>query len=423
MMKLKNISFLLLLATLQLFAQQDSITVQWCVDAALRNNPQLKIAGSIMSSAGISKTQSLSTLYPQLSIQSNWSRNGGTFFTGPSARTAYYENYAAGLQLQQLVYDFGKTTDKISSATELVQASKQDYTTAKQGLVTNTYQAYFLFIESGHILAASKEVFKQAEEHLTQSTAFYTNGKKPEYDVLKARTDVENARVNLLTAENNVAISRLQLENLINVQLPSNVVFSESSNIIADTLNEAMALEIGLNNRPELMALKSRVNSNTDLLSSAKSVRYPLINATGGYNWRSYYYDQKFLDSWNVGVSISIPVFQGFAIDAGIDLAESTLKQSQYQYELLQQAITLDIKQQLFTLYLAKNKISAAESLLKQSDQTLKMAATRYAQEVGSSIEVTDARVGYYNALVIYNQAQYDYRIAAVKMKKALGTL
>lgn len=411
------------LLPMSIFAQTDTLDVNKCVNIALRNNPQMRISEGATELAGEALVTSRSPLFPQLTAQSGFNRSGGAFVQGPSIRTSYYDNYSIGIQGQQLIYDFGKTFSKISASADLLNASKQDLLSARQALIANTYQAYFTYLQARRLLKVSNEVLQQAQEHLQQSEAFLRVGTKPEYDVLKARSDVDNARVNVLAAENNLQVSRLQLENTLSQKIPDNTEFTDNLETKQDSISEQAAMETAMANRPEVLSSKLRLSSASSLVTNAWAAGFPVISASGAYNWKSLAYDQKLQDSWSFGLTFSVPLFQGFALDAGIDQARTNEKIADAQLALTQQSVTLDVRQQYYNLKLAYSRIEASTSLLKQAKETLRLAEARYAQEVGSAVEVTDARVTYFNAQVTNIQAFYDYQVAFVRLQKAIGLL
>ena len=424
---MKNINFLflffILLLTIPAYSQVDTLTINDCIEIALKNNPQIKLAESNVELSSSNLKSTMSVLYPQVSFQTGWTRNGGTSFIGPIVRAGYYNNYSYGFQLQQLVFDFGKTYSKISASSDLNNASKQDYISAEQNLIMNTYISYFAYLQAQRVLKVSNETLKQTEEHLTQAKALFSVGRSPQFDVLKARTDLDNAKVNLITAESNLRISKLQLENVLNKKLGDNYFFQDNLEVSKDTIDEAAAISTALKNRPELIASKYKVEASKSQLTSAWTSNLPSINVAGGYNWKNYIIDTKFPDSWNVGVTLSLPLFQGFALDAGIDQARASLKNSEAQNDLTTQAVMLDVQQQFANFQVSMSQISATKSLVDQAALTLKTAEGRYAQGVGSPLEITDAQVGYFNAQTLYIQTLYNYQVAYVRLHRAMGIL
>jgi outer membrane protein len=420
--------FIFLFLTTASFCQTDSVsadtlTINECVKLALANNPQIKLAQSNLDISSSNLVQSRSALFPQISLQTGFTRNGGTTFLGPTARVGNYSNYSLGFQAQQLIFDFGKTYSAVSASSSLESASEQDLNSAKEDLILNTYIAYFTYLQALRAEKVSIDVLHQAEDHLKQAEAFYKVGTQPRLDVLESQTDEENAKVNLLNAEGNLKVSKLQLENILSTKLKENFVLEDNLEVRKDTITEAIALNTAFENRPEIIADKYRVEANKSLVTSAWATNLPTISASGGYTWKSYSLDTRFPDSWNIGVILSLPIFAGFGIDAQVQYAKASLDNSIAQDNLTVQAVTLDVRQQYNNLDIAESQISATKSLLNQSEETLKVAEGRYAQSVGSQLEVTDARVAYYNAQISSIQALYDYQVAYVRLLRAMGTL
>jgi outer membrane protein len=414
----------LLLYSGQAFSQQDTLTLNKSIEIALKNNPQIKIAEGNYDYAASNVTLARSILFPQVSFQAGYVKNGGSFFVGPTSRTAYYENYSLTFQLQQLIFDFGKTYSRISASADLRDASHQDYISARQDLILNTEIGYFNYLQTKRVRDVSAEVVKQTDEHLRQAQAFFRAGTVAQFDVLKAQTDLANAKVNLISSENNVRISRLQLENVLNQKLSDNEVMIDNLESQQDSINLNTAMNIALNNRPELVSSKLKVEASKSFLTSAWAANLPTLSATGGYNKRSYgFIDEYFLPSWNVGATLSIPIFQGFALDAGIEQARANLKISESTNDALVQNVTLDVQQQYSSLQQTRESIEATRALVVQSEETLKLAEGRYKQGVGSAVEITDARVGLYNARTLYIQSLYQYQVAYAGLQHAMGTL
>ncbi len=423
MIKKYFILSLVLFLTASGYARQDTLTVNRCIEIALKNNPQIKIAESAydVSSSNLVNTQSV--LFPQVAFNSGWTRNGGYFFSGNSARELFYNNFSTGFQLNQMIYDFGKTFSKVSGTSELKNSSERDLATAKQNLILNTYVAYFNYLEAARIKKVSLESLKQSEEHLAQAESFFNVGKKPQFDVIKAKTDLANSKVTLINSENNIIISKLQLENALNIKLGDDFQLQDNMDIIQDSLGIQNALETARKNRPDLISAKYKVEANKEFVTSAWAANLPSINMTGGYNWKTFSLSQDLKNSWNFGFTLSVPIFQGFSIDAGVDLAKANLKSAEAQYDYAFQTVDLDVQQQYYSLSLAQSKIDATKSLVEQAQEALNIAEGRYKQEIGSPIEITDARVTLLSSEVQYIQALYDYQVTSVRLKKAMGVL
>lgn len=100
---MKYVKFLfplmIFMLSIPVFSQVDTLTINDCIEIALKNNPQIKLAESNVELSSSNLKSSMSALYPQISFQTGWTRNGGTSFIGPIVRGGYYNNYSYGFQL------------------------------------------------------------------------------------------------------------------------------------------------------------------------------------------------------------------------------------------------------------------------------------------------------------------------------------
>jgi len=396
--------------------------LEQCVQIALKHNPSIQVAEGGLESSESNLVLSRSGLMPQISAQASVTRNGGTFILGKNAFNGFYDNYASGIQAQQLIFDFGKTITRVSGSADLVDASDQGVRSASEDVIVNTYIAYFNYLAAERVRDVDSETVQQAEEHLKQAQAFYKAGTAPQYDVVNAEVTVANANVNLIQAVNNLKIARVQLENVINQKLSDNFALSDILEVPHVEIDMQAAIDTALKNRPELLSSQAEVQANKQFLASAWTANLPNIFASGGYNWRNLNPSPLYA-GWNVGLTISLPIFQGFALDAAIDQAKANLKSAEASNDLVLQSLYLNVQQEEFALEEANESIQASRKLVESSDEALRLAVGRYNSGIGTALEETDAEVALANARISYIQSLYNYNVAYAQLERAMGTI
>ncbi len=419
---MKNYVFLYLLLPAIALAQVDTLTLEQCVQIALKHNPSIRVAEGGLESSESNLKLSRSVLMPQISAQAAITRNGGTFILGKNTLNGYYDNYTTGFQAQQLIFDFGKTITKVSGSSDLVDASDQDLKSASEDVIVNTYIAYFNYLAAARVLLVDSETVQQAADHLKQAQAFFKAGTAPQYDVVNAEVTVANANVNLIQAENNLKVARVQLENVIGQRLPDNFSLSDNLEVSYVNIDMQSAIDTALKSRPELLSSQAQVEAGKQFLASAWTANLPNISASGGYNWRNLV-PQPLYSGWNLGVTLSLPIFDGFALDAGIDQARANLKIDEASNDLVMQSLLLDVQQQEFALQEASESIQASKKLVEASDDALRLAVGRYNSGIGTALEETDAQVALANARIAYIQSLYNYSVSYAKLERAMGTI
>lgn len=403
-------------------AGADSLTLEQCVGIALKYNPQIRLAEGGLDASRANLKLSTSAYMPQIMGTASAARNGGTFVFGPIAREGYFDNFSAGFTASQTIFDFGKTISRVAASSDLVKVSHQDLRSTTEDVVLNTHISYFNYLAAARVVEVDSETVSEAEDHLRQAQAFYKAGTVPQYDVVNAEVEVANARVSLIQAVNNVKIARVQLENVLGVNLPPHFELEDNLDVKYVNIPMDLAIETALKNRPELLASRAQVQANKSLLTEAWTQLLPDVNATAGYKWNGAD-PQPLFPSWNVGLTLSVPIFEGFALDAGIDQAKANLKGAEASNDIVMQTLYLDVQQQEYALQEAAEKIQAARKLVDQATEALRLAVGQYNSGTGSALDVTDAQVTLGNARISYIQSLYDYNVSYASLQRAMGTI
>jgi outer membrane protein len=418
--------FVMIFFLTNLYAQSnsvrlDTLSFEQAVKLALDHHPSLKAAQASERSAEAALTQARSGYFPSLNLSAGATRTEGAFVFNPSfpPRDQRYTNYATTLQGQLTVYDFGKTGGRVAANGNFVEASSFDFQATRNNVIANVQLAYLNFIQTGQVIKVNEETVAQAEQHLVRAKAFYSVGKRPEFDVTQSEVDLANARVNLIRSRNQMRLAKVQLENAMGVHPGESYVVSDAFTIppFNTTLDSVKAMAFARS--PELLAARARFQANQALVSATWRQHLPTLSATGNYIWSAF--DFPLFSRWNAGFTLSLPIFQGFSVSAQVEQARANANVAQANIEVLAETITLEAEQAYWALQEAQERIIAAAKLVEQAEQNLKLAEARYNSGVGSAIEITDAQVSRSNARITHIQAVYDYNSSLVRLRRAVG--
>jgi outer membrane protein len=400
-----------------------SLSLATTIDYALQYQPSLRAAEANVQSSSASLTLARAAYFPALSVNGTATRTDGAFVFNPSfpPRIQSYNNYTSALNVQQTVYDFGKTDGRVSGAHELLQASTIDYQSSRAIVIANAAIAYFAVLQAQRVVDVNKETLAQTEAHLKQARAYYAVGTKPQIDVTTAQVNVANANVNLISANNQLRIAKLQLENAMGAHSTIPYMLSDSLGVPAFSVPLDSIRTIALASRQDLLSARARVLSSQSFVSSASGQRMPTVSLSGTWNWSGFEFPLQ--SRWNAGVTLSVPVFQGFGIEAQVDQAQANLESSQATLAMATENALLDVEQNYLSLKEALDRIDATAKLVEQARENLKIAEGRYSFGVGSAIEITDAQVTLSSAELRNIQALYDYNSSIFKLKRAMGIL
>ncbi len=410
-------------------ASADTLSLDGYVKLVLEHNPQPKIAAGAVQASSAVKEKSRSSLLPHIGASAALSRagNNGSAAATVTNRTAGNTS-SAGIDAQALIFDFGKTPLQYKASGKTLDAVNYDLKSTLQTTVLNARTAYFNFLLSEQLLTVNEDALKQAQLHYDQAKTLFEVGKQAQIAVTKANVDVANALVNVIHARNTLKLARVQLETTAGIPIKDPLVLTDSLGGFEDSITMNDALTQALQKRPELLASKSRLEAVRLQLRSARAAYLPSINASAGYDWRngsasSLPAPDWSNPGWNIGAALSIPLFQGGALHAGVRQADAALKQAMASLDATTLNVTQEVQQNVLQEIEARERISATTVLVAQAAESLRMSQERYRTGIATSIEITDAEVTLADARSSHVQAQFDYRVAHAKLLSAIGAL
>ena len=403
-------------------AQQiDTLTLERAVTLAIEHQPSLhgSIAGVKAADAGLKLA--VAGYLPSVALSASDTRTGGTILINPAfpPTNRFYSSYAAGLTGTLTVWDFGKTSGRVSQNSYLSDASRDDYASAVEILAVNTDVAYVTFLQARRVVEVNEEALASTARHLAQARAFYATGRRPQLDVTKAEVDSLNANVNLIQARNAFRLARLQLENTMGVHPPNEYAVVDSFTLPATFTSLQEARSAALRNRPELTAAQARLEAGKAGVTAAWGQHLPTVALSGGYTWAGFAF--PLFSRWNAGVTFTLPIFQGFALDAGVEQAEANRDVAQANMDVLTESVMLEVEQQWLSVREAAERAVATAKLVQESAENLNLVERQYAAGVATSLDESDARLTLSNSRITDIQAQFDYRTGLVRLRRAMG--
>jgi len=368
--------------------------------------------------------QAVSPYLPQINSSTGYADSrqlGGSF--GDS----FTRSYTTTLSINQTIYDFGKTGNALDAARFSTRSSESDSDRIRQDVILNVKQAYFALLLAKKLVEVAQKTLEQAESHLHQASAFFQAGSKPRFDVTRAEVEVNSARLGLINAKNTVRIRSIALYNAMGSE-PGAILEIE------DVMSTPYALpsydqgkEKSLKIRPEMRKADADIDAARSKVKAAEAGFFPTLSATGSYNWvhgqsqTGPLFHGDLQDSWNAGIMLSLPLFEGGLTRGKVSEARANLLAIEAQRETLKHSILMEISQAYADIESAKVRIEVMESSLQKARENLSIALGRYEAGVGPYIEVTDAQVAAINAETDHVQALYDYHLAAARLQKAIG--
>jgi outer membrane protein TolC len=333
-------------------------------------------------------------------------------------------NYSIGATTSIKVFDANRNKYLVDAQRITLSAVEEEGRSTLLDVRTDVKSSYMTLSLNMEIANQRLESVRAFEHHLEQAKGFYQVGSKPWYDVTKAEVDLGNAQLSLVEAKADIETAKFSLLNVMGIGQHEEFDIAPVSFDIPSSLQEFQTSEIlanlALDNRPDYRAAALKILAGRATLSAEARASSPNVSLTGGYNSGG---DDVFdlEKAWNVGLRMSVPIVDGGAAKARLDMARGQLASLAASQEKLRQDIMLEVRKALTDLTKARERIRISELTLVSAEENRKMAVGRYETGVGDSLEVTDALLSFADAQLANRQAYYDLQLALIGLEKAIG--
>lgn len=413
----------LVFALSPIHAETPKFSLHDCIDIALKNQPAIRAAQENVNAGRGRETQAVSPFLPQLNASTGYSES---YALGGAFGNSITKSYTTTLSVNQILYDFGKTGNALDAARWGTLSSQRDMDRTIQDVVLNVKQSYYALLAAKKLVLVAQKTIEQTESHLKQAMAFYRAGTKPRYDVTRAEVEVNNAKLGMINAKNGVRIRTITLNNAIGIEPGKETEIDDALPPAFAMPTLEIAQEETLRNRPEILKAEADIEAAKYRVQAEAANYYPTVSANGAYNWSTGTAEMgpfkgDLLNSWNAGVMLTVPLFQGGLTRGKVSEARANMLAMEAQRDAIRQSILLEVNQSYADMESAKIRIEVMESSLQKARENLEIAQGRYEAGFGPYIEVTDAQLSAVNAETDYIQAKYDYYLAAARLLKAMG--
>jgi outer membrane protein TolC len=400
------------------------LTIEDAVRIGLDNHPRVKAANERIGSQQAVLGQQMSAYYPSITLNNNYRSTNAPSSSSVSDHSSSTVN--SQTNFTYTIYNFGKREGTVQAARETLDATKQDYATTNQDIILSIKQAYYVYLAAQALVRVRQETVRSRELLVRQAQGFYEVGTRARIDVVRAEANLFTAQADLIAAENGVKIAWVTLRNAMgSPRLPEQPV-AEDSPEVEFSMNLAGARNVAFDARTELKSFEAQRRASDQLIAAARRGHFPdfifdalYIRRTGTGDDRPTFPLRQ--DGWQAGVSLNIPIFDGFRTTNRVEETLHNYYNVRAQEEDRRQLIALEVEQSYLRVVETQERIRATEAAARAAKENLDLAQGRYQVGVGSIIEVTDAETLYTDAQTTYVRTIYDYKIADAQLARAMG--
>lgn len=352
----------------------------------------------------------------------NVSVSAESVFSGPGITTDTASLF--DLQASQTLYDGypgGRAQAAVQQAAYTYEAAQVAYEAAQKSVDYKVREEYYTLLGDQETVNVQVANLKQDNEDLSRTLGFFHAQEATSLDVLQARVAARQAELNVRTAENTVDVDRKTLSSTLGWPLDTVYQVAETPPPALPTIDAATALKTAYENRSELLTFDFNRQSAQVNLALQKSQYSPVVSLNADATLEQDWTVNLNEGSYDIGVSVSAPIWDGGLIDAQVKQASAQVVSLAVQEDQERQSISIAVENALFGIKDAKDRLDLAQQNVDQARGTYELYVAEFQVGLATNLDVLTYSAALTSAEVGLEQAKTTYILAVLTLKQVMG--
>jgi outer membrane protein len=403
------------------------LTLAQAHEAALRNHPRIAVAQLRALAARQVTRQVQAGYFPTATANvvavgaedANTRLAAGGGLNNPSV----FERNAEGLTITQMITDFGRTANLAGSAKLHAQAEEENTQATREQILLEVDASYYAALQAQSVTLVGEQTVATRQILLEQVSAMASNHLRSDLDVSFAQVSVDEARLLLSRAQNDLRSAYAQLSNLTGLPQKENYVLSEEPLPMDVATNVSEYVEAALRSRPDLLRLREEHESAMSFAKAEKALHYPTLSASASVGVIPIGDRQLPNNYAAAGLNLSLPLYAGGQFTARQKEAALRAQATAESVREQENNVIRDVHISWLNAQNAWDRYRITGRLLDNANLSFTLAEARYTNNLSSIVELNQAQLSKTAAEISYANTKYEYLLRRSALDFQTGSL
>lgn len=438
-------------------------TLKECIDHALANNLDVQRSQYNVENSEIDYNQSRAALLPSVNASVsngfNWGRSINPVTN--AFTTQEIRSLSPNASSSVTLFNGLRIQNTIKQTSRSYHASEEDLQKSKNDVSLNVINLYINVIFNKELLDNAKFQLSSSQQQLERTKKQVAAGALPKSDELNLDAQVATNELNVITNENALNLSMLQLKQAL--QLPASTPMDvEVPNITVEDLtldqSSEQVFEIARQSMPEIRSAELKVQSSAYAVKAAKGGLYPRLSlgasissnyssandepqpiiadgfdivptttpigfvdgsTTPVYGFRSqfrnysdgYGYSDQLQDNLfrSVSLTLSIPIFNAFQARASVRRSVVSQHLAEISSKQVYQTLRQNVETAYNDAYAASKSYNSSIRQVQAREEAYRMTKQRFDIGAANYVEYQVAENDLFRAKSDLSRAKYNF--------------
>lgn len=428
---------LILLFPLMSFAES-RISARQAILMALENNHQLKSVGHEVRAAEEDVRVNRSKYLPRIFLEESAAISNspthvfmmkldqGKFASSDLAignlnHPSSYHDFKTALVLEQAIFDLSliKSTLIAKTAAESYKFSADQ---KRQDVAVKVYSAWLEVRRAKAYAGIAGQSMADAKEHLRLAEARVGAGTGLKSEGLRARTFLLDAEQQVITANNDLKLAKMQLARIIGGHPGEEVDIDDEISLVGMTATLKELQLTATENRQDIKAIKKETEKASAALDLARTGYLPTLYASASYQLNDYRVPfGRDNDSWIAGLTLRWEFFSGMKTSSEVAKSRSLELAAQEYEKDYADAVAYQLNESVLRHEEAGKRLELARHAVIDAEETVRLISKRFQNSLSPMVELLDAQTSLNKARAVQVDMENGQALAVARIWQSAG--
>lgn len=411
-------SLLLFILSTVAHAEERIITLEEASRLATAGYETVKLSEEDLYQAeeGINKAKS--QILPSVTADANYTK----YLDGSDVQLQNSSGYS--LRITQPLYTGGKEWSLWRQAKKKIDSGLSGIGSAKEEVAINVARIYYSVLKSQKTVEIKDAALKRSLEQRKVANARLQVGDATKAVVLRSEAQVAGAETELSSAKKDLLVAKDKLARFLAVS-EDFMVADPGIQPLVPAVNLDKLVSISLEKRQDYIRSKIDEDIAIEGIKYANGNFLPSLKLEGVYSKRDQEPRSAFFNEESVygGITLTYPLFEGGLRKAELNEAKSKRRQSEFKRISLRKDIELEVREAFHSLEAFNSIIESFKRQVAFSEENYNMVFKQFQYGLSTNVDVIDANATLVSSQGGLSNAQYDYQLAILELKKRTGVI
>ncbi|MBN9502886.1 MAG: hypothetical protein BGO01_20320 [Armatimonadetes bacterium 55-13] len=402
---------------------QDTLTLDDALRLARENNGSIKAAYYDLDAAKARTKQSIGAFFPTVTPRLEWNNTRNVTDNSLGDSIFKDDGTTTGFNASWKIFDLGLRQYSLLGSRRSEDATRYDALQTLRNILYTVHQQFYDALRSEELLRVSEKQVERSQKILEQTEFGASDeiGAFPKKDILQAKADLLNAKVEYLKSKNLVATSEASLKSTIGwpntKELPQLVKIDAPTDFPMPPPRDQV-VEEGLRDRADLQAQRKRVDAQ--VFSVKRADREAGVSLDVDINY-SRDFSPNHNENRNLALLVTYPLFDGGQLREAARAQKFSLEAARKDLLQAERQATAEIESAYAEFVQNAERVAAAKLALEAAQLNYEAATESQKEGINDLIAVLTAQVSLVTAESNYIEATFDYYVSDVNLRLVTG--